>query len=73
VITVFSKVLASIRFTLNIVGTEDAFIPAPNSLMLVERIPGSWLVQIRDAGHGLMYQFPDEFNRVLMTFLENTH
>ena len=57
--------------TLIIVGTEDAFIPAPNSLMLVEKIPGSWLVQIRDAGHGLMYQFPDEFNRVLMTFLEN--
>ena len=69
-ITVFSKVLASIRFTLNIVGTEDAFTPAPNSLMLVERIPGSWLVEIRDAGHGLMYQFPDEFNRVLITFLK---
>ena len=57
--------------TLIIVGTEDVFTPAPNSLMLVERIPGSWLVQIRDAGHGLMYQFPGEFNRVLMTFLEN--
>jgi pimeloyl-ACP methyl ester carboxylesterase len=54
-----------------ITGTEDAFTPAPNSLMLVERIPVSWLVQIRDAGHGLMYQFPGEFNRVLMTFLEN--
>ena len=53
-----------------IVGTDDAFTPAPNSLMLVERIPGSWLVQIRDAGHGLMYQYPDEFNRVLMTFLD---
>jgi pimeloyl-ACP methyl ester carboxylesterase len=57
--------------TLIIVGTDDAFTPAPNSLMLVEKIPGSWLVQIRDAGHGLMYQFPGEFNRVLMTFLEN--
>ena len=57
--------------TLIIVGTDDVFTPAPNSLMLVERIPGSWLVQIRDAGHGLMYQFSGEFNRVLMTFLEN--
>jgi pimeloyl-ACP methyl ester carboxylesterase len=56
--------------TLIIVGTEDAFTPALNSLMLVERIPSSWLVQIRDAGHGLMYQYPDEFNRVLMTFLD---
>jgi pimeloyl-ACP methyl ester carboxylesterase len=56
--------------TLIIVGTDDAFTPALNSLMLVERIPSSWLVQIRDAGHGLMYQCPDEFNRVLMTFLD---
>jgi pimeloyl-ACP methyl ester carboxylesterase len=56
--------------TLIIVGTDDAFTPALNSLMLVERIPSSWLVQIRDAGHGLMYQYPDEFNRVLMTFLD---
>ncbi|HZA70304.1 MAG TPA: alpha/beta hydrolase [Nitrososphaeraceae archaeon] len=56
--------------TLIIVGTEDIVTPAANSLILVERIPSSWLVQIRDAGHGLMYQYPDEFNRVLMTFLE---
>jgi pimeloyl-ACP methyl ester carboxylesterase len=57
--------------TLIIVGTDDVFTPALNSLMLVERIPSSWLVQIRNAGHGLMYQYPDEFNRLLMTFLEN--
>jgi pimeloyl-ACP methyl ester carboxylesterase len=57
--------------TLIIVGTDDVFTPALNSLMLVERIPSSWLVQIRDAGHGLMYQYPDEFNRLLMTFLNN--
>jgi pimeloyl-ACP methyl ester carboxylesterase len=57
--------------TLIIVGTDDVFTPAQNSLMLAERIPGSWLIQMRDAGHGLMYQYPDEFNRVLMTFLED--
>jgi pimeloyl-ACP methyl ester carboxylesterase len=57
--------------TLIIVGTDDVFTPASNSLMLVERIPGSWLVQIRDGGHGLMYQLSGEFNRVLMTFLES--
>jgi len=55
--------------TLVIVGTDDD--PAPDSLTLAERIPGSWLIRIRDAGHGLMYQHPDEFNRVLMTFLES--
>jgi pimeloyl-ACP methyl ester carboxylesterase len=57
--------------TLVIVGTDDA--PLQDSLMLARRIPSSWLVQIRDAGHGLMYQYPSEFNRVLMTFLENSH
>jgi len=55
--------------TLIIVGTDDD--AAPDSLTLAERIPGSWLIQIRDAGHGLMYQHPDEFNRVLMIFLES--
>jgi pimeloyl-ACP methyl ester carboxylesterase len=55
--------------TLVIVGTADD--PAPDSLTLAEGIPGSWLIRIRDAGHGLMYQHPDEFNRVLLTFLEN--
>jgi pimeloyl-ACP methyl ester carboxylesterase len=56
--------------TLVIVGTDDD--PAPDSLTLAEGIPGSWLIRIRDAGHGLMYQHPDEFNRILMTFLENS-
>jgi pimeloyl-ACP methyl ester carboxylesterase len=64
------NVLSSItQPTLVIVGTDDD--PAPDSLTLAEGIPGSWLIRIRDAGHGLMYQHPDEFNRVLMTFLEN--
>src|SRR5919198_559731 len=57
--------------TLVIVGTDDA--PLQDSLMLARRIPGSWVVQIRDAGHGLMYQYPSEFNRALITFLEDNH
>ncbi|MFZ0345139.1 MAG: alpha/beta hydrolase [Nitrososphaeraceae archaeon] len=57
--------------TLIIVGTNDVFTPSANSLMIVERIPSAWLVQIRDAGHGLMYQYPNVLNRVILTFLEN--
>jgi pimeloyl-ACP methyl ester carboxylesterase len=56
--------------TLVIVGTDDIWTPAANSLMIAERIPGAWLVQMRDAGHGLMYQYPDEFSRVVSTFLQ---
>ena len=55
--------------TLVIVGTEDVFTPAANSLMIVDRIPSAWLVQIREAGHGLMNQYPDQFNRIVTTFL----
>jgi pimeloyl-ACP methyl ester carboxylesterase len=55
--------------TLVIVGMNDD--AAPDSMTLAEGIPGSWLIRIRDAGHGLMYQHPDVFNELLMTFLEN--
>jgi pimeloyl-ACP methyl ester carboxylesterase len=55
-----------------ITGTEDAAVPAANSLIIVQKIPGSWLVQIKGAGHGLMYQYPETFNKVLQTFLTTT-
>ena len=56
--------------TLVIVGTDDIVRPPANSLMLAEKIPGAWLVQIKGGGHGLMYQYPDEFSRIILTFLE---
>ena len=27
----------------------------------------------RDAGHGLIYQYPSEFNRAIIIFLEDNH
>ena len=56
--------------TLIIVGSDDPFTQAFNSLILAQRISGSWLVQVGNAGHGLMYQYPDAFNRLVLTFLE---
>jgi pimeloyl-ACP methyl ester carboxylesterase len=56
--------------TLVIVGTDDIWTPAANSLMIAENIPGAWLVQIGDAGHGLMYQYPVEFSKVVSAFLQ---
>ena len=58
--------------TLIITGTEDVAVPAANSLILVQKIPGAWLVQMKGAGHGLMYQYPDEFSSILLTFLSTT-
>ena len=59
--------------TLIITGTEDVAVPAANSLIIAQKIPGSWLVQIKGAGHGLMYQYPDKLSKVLQTFLSLTN
>ena len=55
--------------SLIITGIEDEAIPSGNSLILVDKIPGSWLVQIEGAGHGLMYQYPKTFTEIVQTFL----
>jgi len=56
--------------TLVIVGADDD--AASDSLTLAEKIPGSWFIRIGTAGHGLMYQHPEEFNKLVLTFLENS-
>ncbi|MFZ0513193.1 MAG: alpha/beta hydrolase [Candidatus Nitrosopolaris sp.] len=56
--------------TLVIDGTNDVITPSANSVILAEKIPGAWLVQINDAGHGLMYQYPQKFITIVKTFLE---
>jgi len=58
--------------TLIITGAEDVAVPAANSLILVQKIPGAWLVQIKGAGHGLMYQYPEKFSEIVKTFLSTT-
>ncbi|HZA06712.1 MAG TPA: alpha/beta hydrolase, partial [Nitrososphaeraceae archaeon] len=58
--------------TLVITGTEDIAVPAANSLIIAAKIPSSWLVQIKGAGHGLMNQYPEKFSKVLQTFLSTT-
>lgn len=60
------------KSTLVIVGTDDVIVPPAYSLTLVEKIPGAWLVQIKGGGHGLMYQYPEEFRALLETFLSVT-
>jgi len=56
--------------TLIITGTDDVTSPPANSLILAQKIPGAWFVQIQGGGHGAMYQYPDTFSRILLTFLE---
>ncbi len=58
------------RPTLVITGTEDISTPYENAPILANAIPGSWLVRFEGAGHGLMYQYPEEFSRIVIDFLE---
>ncbi len=55
--------------TLVMTGTEDVTIPAANSLIIAEKIPGAWLVQIKDAGHAVPDQYPEKVGNVIETFL----
>jgi pimeloyl-ACP methyl ester carboxylesterase len=45
--------------TLIITGTHDINVPSGNSLVIAGKIPGAWLVQIKDAGHALFDQYPE--------------
>jgi pimeloyl-ACP methyl ester carboxylesterase len=58
--------------TLVVTGTEDVNVPTANSLIIAGKIPGAWLIQIKDAGHALFGQYPDKVNKVLQTFLSTT-
>ncbi|MDN5847383.1 MAG: alpha/beta hydrolase [Candidatus Nitrosocosmicus sp.] len=59
--------------TLVLVGTEDVATPVPKSLQVAEVVPRAWYVQISGGGHGLMYQYPEQFSSIVETFLENTN
>ena len=56
--------------TLVLTGTDDVVIPPANAVTLSERIPGARLAQFPGAGHGLMYQCPTEFVKVVREFLD---
>ncbi|MFH1199128.1 MAG: alpha/beta hydrolase [Candidatus Omnitrophota bacterium] len=67
----YSRLPDIIQPVLLITGTEDVVTPAENSLILANRIPLAWLAQIKGGGHGLMYQSPRKFSKVILAFLED--
>ena len=59
--------------TLVIAGTDDNnYMPHGNALVIASKVPGAWLVQIKDAGHAVMNQYPAEIGKILNTFLSTT-
>jgi pimeloyl-ACP methyl ester carboxylesterase len=59
--------------TLVIAGTDDnEYVPRANALVIASKVPGAWLVQIKDAGHAVPDQYPDEVGKIVQTFLSTT-
>ena len=57
--------------SLIISGAEDILTPVKYGEYLNDKIPGSHFNVIDNAGHFMMQEKPDEFNRVLLDFLES--
>lgn len=65
----YSRLTKITQPTLLITGTDDINTPWQNSLIMIDLIPGAWLVQLEGGGHGVMYQYPKKFSRIVLTFL----
>jgi pimeloyl-ACP methyl ester carboxylesterase len=57
--------------TLVTVGALDLVLPPRFSAELVDRIPGSRLVVVPDAGHQPFQEVPEDYNRLLVEFWES--
>ncbi|MET7459716.1 alpha/beta hydrolase [Nonomuraea sp. NPDC005501] len=52
-------------------GEDDRMVPSPNTLDLARRLPNSELIPpYRDAGHGGIFQYHDEFVASALRFLQ---
>jgi pimeloyl-ACP methyl ester carboxylesterase len=57
--------------TMVLTGAEDVISVPANAFILGGRIPGAWIIQVPGGGHGLMYQYPDLFERIVTFFLDS--
>lgn len=57
--------------TLLTTGTDDVITPPGNTGIIASRIPGAWTSYLRGGGHGVMFQYPHEFARLLLGFLSS--
>lgn len=65
------KRLSEIRNpVLLITGGEDIIIPPQNSFLICNKVTGSWLIQFKEAGHGLMFQAPKKLSDIIKLFIE---
>src|SRR3954452_859692 len=55
-----------------LLASDNNYNPHGNALILASKIPGAWLVQIKNAGHAVMNQYPAEIGKIVNTFLSTT-
>ncbi len=56
--------------TMVLTGTEDVISVPANAFVIGGRIPGAWVIQVPGGGHGMMYQYPEEFGKTVTFFLD---
>jgi pimeloyl-ACP methyl ester carboxylesterase len=57
--------------TLIVAGKNDLLVPIVNPIRLYHAMPNSRLLLLPDAGHGVMFQYPDLFVQEAGYFLKN--
>jgi pimeloyl-ACP methyl ester carboxylesterase len=50
-------------------GDNDRMVPTRNTHLLADRLPDAELRIYPDAGHGFLFQYPDDFAAAVHTFL----
>lgn len=68
----FSPNLSKLQIpTLVTTGGEDAYQPPAYGRMIAEGVPGARLVEFSDAGHLLAFTHHEDYNRLLIDFLDS--
>lgn len=55
--------------TLVLAGTDDAVLPPDNTLTLSHALPNATVVEVKDAGHAMMYQYPRQLAQRINAFI----
>lgn len=67
--TPMDRIAAVTNQVMFVVGTADTVVGPDSSKVLASAVAGAWLIQFKNATHGLMYETPAAFARIVLTFL----
>jgi pimeloyl-ACP methyl ester carboxylesterase len=58
--------------TLVLVGTNDVVLPPGNTVVLSHAFPNATMVEVSDAGHAMMYQYPRQLAARIDAFIDSS-